>query len=424
MKVGFLSVEYQTVDVRTAKMALFDNCHSADLFVTAEIGEIDGAINMLRATCDAIVIDGNVDAFYDAYKDTLSHRPDHFELDGKLHSVTAKVDYKFLTDKFIPLLNKKIKKRYAVIVFKTYGKSQDELKAILKEYMTKKSKVQFGFFEDFLECEVHARVSTNIAKEDMNDISDRLVELLSGCTYAYEDISINERVAQILRAEGLKIKIAESFTGGALGAAFTSVAGASDYLMEDVVTYSVASKNKRLGVPFEIIAAKGVVSGDTAYNMALGLMASGDCDIAIATTGNAGPSVQSGALGLCYVALGITSQKSIAVIKYVFNGDRDYNIKSGVKNAMFLLYESLISYRRQKKQREALAAVQAQQPVQPMQQPVQQPIQQPVQYAQQQPMPQQGVQYAPQQPVPAPAPTTPIAPFAPTIVSPNDGTDN
>ncbi|MDE5593038.1 MAG: CinA family protein, partial [Clostridiales bacterium] len=397
MKVGFLSVEYQTVDARTAKMALFDNCHSADLFVTAEVGEIDGAINMLRATCDAIVIDGNVDAFYDAYKDTLSHRPDHFELDGKLHSVAAKVDYKFLTDKFIPLLNKKIKKRYAVIVFKTYGKSVDELKAILKEYMTKKSKVQFGFFEDFLECEVHARVSTSIAKEDMNDISERLVDLLRGCTYAYENISINECVAQILRAEGLKIKIAESFTGGALGAAFTSVAGASDYLMEDVVTYSVASKNKRLGVPYETIAAKGVVSGDTAYNMALGLMASGDCDIAIATTGNAGPSVQSGTLGLCYVALGITSQKSIAVIKYVFGGDRDYNIKSGVKNAMFLLYESLISYRRQKKQREAMAAAQAQQPAQPVQ---------PVQYVQQQPMPQQGVQYAPKQPTPPPTPTT------------------
>ena len=49
MKVGFLSVEYQTVDPRTAKMALFDSCHSADLFVTTEVGEIDGAINMLRA---------------------------------------------------------------------------------------------------------------------------------------------------------------------------------------------------------------------------------------------------------------------------------------------------------------------------------------------------------------------------------------
>lgn len=418
MKVGFLSVERQTVDARAAKIALFDGGHSADIFVTAESAGIDGALGMLRASCDAIVIDGNVDAFYEMYKDTLSNRPDHFELDGKLHSVAANVDYKFLTDKFTPLLNKKVKKRYAVMVFKTYGKTVDELKILLKEFMNKKSKVQFGFFEDFLECEVHARCATSIAKEEMNAISERLVELLRGCTYAYEDISIVKRVAQILKAEGLKIKIAESFTGGALGAAFTGVAGASDYLIEDIVTYSVVSKHKRLGVPFETIAEKGVVSGDTAYNMALGLMTSGDCDIAIATTGNAGPSVQSGTLGLCYVALGITSQKSIAVIKYVFDGDRDYNIKSGVKNAMFLLYESLISYRRQKQRQMAQAQAQAQAQMQPPAQPVQPTVPQtPVQQVQQ---PQQSVQPIQQATVQPPQYTTPIAPFAPTIVSPND----
>lgn len=418
MKVGFLSVEKQTVDARAAKMALFDNGHSGDIFVTAETDQIDGAVNMLRTVCDAIVIDGNTDAFYDTYKDTLSLRPDHFELDGKLHSVAANADTAFIKDKFIPLLNKKMKKRFAVMVFKTYGKSVDELKVLLKEFMTKKSKVQFGFFEDFLECEVHARCSTSIAKEDMNEISERLVELLGSCTYAYDDISINQRIAQVLKAEGLKIKIAESFTGGALGAAFTSVAGASEYLVEDIVTYSVVSKHQRLGVPFETIAEKGVVSGDTAYNMALGLMKSGDCDIAIATTGNAGPTVQSGALGLCFVAIGITSQKSIAVIKYLFNGDREYNIKSGVKNAMFLLYESLMSYRRQKQQQQRQMAVQAQAQQQAQLQ------------AQAQTQAQAQIQSAPQsaQPTVAPQPkpqyTTPIAPFAPTIVSPNDDDDN
>lgn len=416
MKVGFLSVEKQTVDVRTAKMALFDNGHTADIFVTTEAADIDNALGMLRTSCDAIVIDGNVEAFYNTYKDTLSSRHDNFDFDGKLHSIAANVTYEYMTEKFMPLINKKVKKRYAVMVFKTYGKTVDELKALLKDYMGKKSKVQFGFFEDFLECEVHARCSTNIAKEEMNIVSERLVELLHGCTYAYEDISINKRLAQMLKAEGLKVKLAESFTGGALGAAFTSVAGASDFLVEDIVSYSVVSKNKRLGVPFASIAEKGVVSGDTAYNMALGLMASGDCDIAIATTGNAGPTVQSGALGLCYVALGITSQKSIAVIKYMFNGDRDFNIKCGVKNAMFLLYESLVSYRRQKAQQRQAAASPAQ-PAQPRQQAAVPPQQQtPVQQVAQQPA-------QVQQPVQPPQ-TTPIAPFAPTIVSPNDGNDN
>lgn len=366
MKIGFLSVERSTADIRETKIALFDNGHSADMFVTAEITQIDAVLNMMRNECDAIVIDGNVSAFYDTYKDTLSSRPDHFELDGKLHSVTRAVTDEFLCDKLIPLLNKKSKKRYGVVVFKTYGKTESELKILLKDYMSKKSKVQLGFFSDFLECEIHARCNAAMAKEDMNDISFKLNELLYSCTYSYERISVTERVAQMLCEEGLKIKIAESFTGGALGAAFTALPGASEYFAEDMVTYSVASKHKRLGVPLEVIAEKGAVSGDTAYNMALGLMMSGDCDIAIATTGNAGPTVQNGQKGLCFVAIGITSEKSIAVVKYVFDGDRDYNIKCGVKNAMFLLYESLVSYRAQKNKR---AAAQAQAQAQAQQNP-------------------------------------------------------
>lgn len=348
MKVGFLSIGRSTVDAREVNIALFDNGHSAEMFVTVEPPQIDSALNTMRQACDAIVIDGNVTDFYDAYKDTLVNRSDHFELDGKLHSVTRAVTAEYLNDRFMPLINKKGKKRYGIIVFKTYGKSLDELKTLLKDYTTKKSKVQLGFFPDFLECEIHARFNAAMAKEDMNDLSIKLNELLYGCTYSYERMTIAGRVAQMLKEEGLKIKIAESFTGGALASAFTSMPGASEYFAEGLVTYTVAAKNKRLGVPLEVIAEKGVVSGDTAYNMALGLMKSGECDIAVATTGNAGPTAQSGAVGLCYIAIGLRAEKSVAVVKYTFDGDRDYNIRCGVKNAMFLLYESLVSYRAQK----------------------------------------------------------------------------
>lgn len=360
MRVGFLAIERRSVDVREAKIALFDNGHSADVFLTVEPADIDWAVTQMRNVCDAIVVEGNVNAFYDTYKDTLSSRPDHFELDGKLHSVTGEASAEFLKNKFIPLINKKSKKRYGVIVFKTYGKTQDELKVILKDYMSKKGKVQLGFFPDFLECEVHARCSASMAKEEMNGISFKLNELLYGCTYSYSRITIAERVAQMLKEENLKLKLAESFTGGALGSAFTALPGASEYLMEDAVTYSVAAKHKRLGVPLELIAEKGAVSGDTAYSMALGLMTGGDCDIAIATTGNAGPTVQNGNAGLCFVAIGITGEKSIAVVKYTFDGDRAYNIKAGVKNALFLLYESLVSYKAQKAKRLRLAQQQQQ----------------------------------------------------------------
>ncbi|MCX4315011.1 MAG: hypothetical protein OSJ83_14305, partial [Clostridia bacterium] len=113
MRVGFLSVERSTVDRREAEIAMFDNGHTADAFMTVQSSDIDWAITNLRGICDAIVIDGNVAAFYDTYKDTLSSRPDHFELDGKLHSVVRTVTPGFLSDRFLPLLAKKGKKRCA-----------------------------------------------------------------------------------------------------------------------------------------------------------------------------------------------------------------------------------------------------------------------------------------------------------------------
>ena len=355
MKVGFLSIDASYVDRREAQIALFDNGHTAGPFLTVPASDVEWALAQLRTVCDAIVIEGNKTALYDTYKDTLAGRPDYFEQDGKLHCVTNAATPEYINQKVMPQLGKKNKRRYGVIVFKTYGKTESELRTILKDF-NKKSKIQLGFFPDFAECEVHARCSSNMAKEEMNEISARLNELLYSFTYSYERISIAECVAQMLKEDGLKLKIAESFTGGAIAREFTSLPGASEYLVEGLVTYSVASKHKRLGVKLETIAEKGVVSGDTVYSMAHGLMSSGDCDIAVATTGNAGPTAQSGPVGLCFVAIGITAISRIAVVRYSFDGDRDENIRLGVKKVLFLMYESIRSFRAQKKAAQAQAA--------------------------------------------------------------------
>ena len=159
-------------------------------------------------------------------------------------------------------------------------------------------------------------------------------------TYASDRTSVTECVAQLLKEQKLKIKTAESFTGGSIAKELTSVSGASEYFAEGLVTYSVASKISRLNIPAETIASSGVVSRDTAYNMAVGLIESRNCDIAIATTGNAGPTVGgNGQTGECYISIG--DSELVHTYKYTFDGTREENILSGVKNAMFLLYDYL-----------------------------------------------------------------------------------
>ncbi len=341
MKVGFLSIGSSNVDVRAAKIALFDCGHSAEMFLTVDPSQTEWGYNQLRSMCDAVAIEGDTDTFYGIFSDTLSTKPDTFEADGKLFAVTTEITQKYIADELIPLLNSKTKgTKFEIVVFKTFGKSESELRTILKDYQKGRSKVKFGFFPEFLECEVHARCSSKIPKTELTDISEKLNDLLYQCTYSYERITIAERVAQMLTEQKLKLKIAESFTGGALTREFTSIPGASTYLVEGLVTYAISSKITRLGVPAQVIADKGVVSSDTAYHMAAGLIASGDCDIAIATTGNAGPTVGgNGDVGTCFIALG--DKKEVHTMRYSFDGDRKTVTARGVKSALFLLYSYL-----------------------------------------------------------------------------------
>lgn len=343
MKVGFLSINTTPVSLREAKIALFDGGHTCGPMISVCDGtQVGWALSQLKEDCDVVVVDGDKELFYDAF-DRLSTRPENFEIDGKLYAVTDAVNTEYLTNKLVPMINAKNKKlRYRVVVFKTFGKTEEEIRTLLKPYLKKSSKIQIGIFPDYLECEVHARASASMAQTDLNNAMKEINKLLYKFTYALERVTIAQRVAEMLKAHNLKIKIAESFTGGAIAHAFTSLPGASEYLVEGLVTYSVSSKIKRLGVPAESIAENGVVSSDTAYRMAAGLIAGGDCDIAIATTGNAGPTAQSGPVGLCYVAIGNRSE--VHTVKYTFDGNRDDNIRRGVENALFLLYNYLAIY--------------------------------------------------------------------------------
>lgn len=343
MKVGFLSIGKSSVDLREAKIALFDGGHALGPILTVDdTSEIDWALSQLRTVCDAIVIDGDSDSFYAAFKDRLSTRPENFELDGKLYGVTPVCGAEYIADKLVPMLNSKNKRsRYQVIVFKTFGKTEAELRSMLKDHIKSRSKIRLGFFPSFSECEVHARGPANMPQAEFNATLNDINQILYKCTYSFDRISIAERVAQMLREQGLKLKVAESFTGGAIARAFTEIPGASEYFEEGLVTYSVESKIKRLGVPPTEIAKNGVVSNDTAYRMAVGLLESGDCDLAIATTGNAGPTAVFGAVGLCFIAIG--DRNEVHTMRYTFGGDRDENVVRGVKNALFLLYSYLDS---------------------------------------------------------------------------------
>ncbi len=124
--------------------------------------------------------------------------------------------------------------------------------------------------------------------------------------------SIEEQVGNLLRRHGLTMATAESCTGGGIAARMTSVPGSSDYFRGGIVAYQADVKEGLLGVRPETIERCGVVSRETAVEMARGARRVLGADCALSTTGIAGPG-------------GAEPGKPVGTIWTCFSiGDRDY----------------------------------------------------------------------------------------------------
>lgn len=93
----------------------------------------------------------------------------------------------------------------------------------------------------------------------------------------------------VAKKSGLVIATAESCTGGMVSAAITDIAGSSAIFDRGFVTYTNAAKVEMLGVSRQTLANFGAVSEQVAGEMARGALAHSDANLAVATTGIAGP---------------------------------------------------------------------------------------------------------------------------------------
>lgn len=120
-----------------------------------------------------------------------------------------------------------------------------------------------------------------------------------------DDVEFAGVVGGLLRERGQTLALAESCTGGLIAKQITDVAGSSDYFVEGFVTYSDASKTRRLGVSEATLAEFGAVSAETAGEMAAGAREAAGTDWALSVTGIAGPggATAEKPLGLVFFGL-------------------------------------------------------------------------------------------------------------------------
>ena len=127
------------------------------------------------------------------------------------------------------------------------------------------------------------------AEQRADEVADALRGALGRHLFSEDERSIAEIVLDLARAQGLTVATAESCTGGLVAARLTAIPGSSDVFRGGVVAYANDVKMAELGVEEAVLATHGAVSAETAREMAEGVRARLGADVAVSTTGVAGP---------------------------------------------------------------------------------------------------------------------------------------
>ena len=154
-------------------------------------------------------------------------------------------------------------------------------------------------------------------------------------------ISMVEKLVQALAEMGLTVSTAESCTGGMVASTIIDVPGASDVYNEGFITYSNDAKMKYLNVAEETLEVYGAVSEETVREMALGCRRATGSNVAVVTSGVAGPGggTVEKPVGLVYI--GCAYKDIVEVKNYKFEGDRTSIRKQATQEAINMVLEMI-----------------------------------------------------------------------------------
>ncbi|AVQ17684.1 CinA family nicotinamide mononucleotide deamidase-related protein [Fusobacterium mortiferum] len=217
----------------------------------------------------------------------------------------------------------------------TYGIAESLLYEAVREFFTEE-----GIYYEFLvkDYGILIRLQSKMSnKNKVEKIVKKIYNKIGEFIFGEDNDRLEKKVVELLKKLNMNISTAESCTGGMLASKLIDVPGVSDVFYEGVVSYSNEAKINRLGVRKEILDKYGAVSEEVAKEMVMGLTT----DVALSTTGIAGPDGGSEEKPVGLVYMGIRIKDKIYVEKRVFRGDRNKVRKRTVSHTLFTLIKIL-----------------------------------------------------------------------------------
>jgi nicotinamide-nucleotide amidase len=214
---------------------------------------------------------------------------------------------------------------YLARTFQTFGVTEsglDELVAGIVDPTEGRVSFRASFPEVSVRIVAHGEPGA--AAERLARVGDRLRTAIGPYCYGEGSVTMEETVGGLLTKRGLTVATAESCTGGLVAHRLTNVPGSSAYVRGGVVAYANEAKQALLGVSVATLQAHGAVSEETAAEMAAGVRRALACDVAVSTTGVAGPDGGTPDKPVGTVCLGLASAGETVAARYQLWGTRDW----------------------------------------------------------------------------------------------------
>ena len=208
----------------------------------------------------------------------------------------------------VPYLLKLSEGVIASHTLKFFGIGESMVEARLRDQMNAMTNPTMAPYAKEGECELRitAKAATDEqAQELLKPAVEQVKSIFGDLVYGVDVSSLEETVFRLLQEKGMTIGCAESCTGGLIAKRLTDLSGVSAVFKGGIVSYTNEIKEKLLGVPAALLEEHGAVSAPVAAAMAEGARAALNCDIALSSTGVAGPNSddRGNEVGTMFVAI-------------------------------------------------------------------------------------------------------------------------
>lgn len=275
----------------------------------------------------------------------LSNKANVFYL---LPGVPSELKYLF-RNKIKPELKKLTENNFLVEELNLIGIGESNLAAKI-ENLALNPELEISYQAGKAEVKIRIKVNSESEKsfkqknKIVNEAKNKLKKEFSSFIYGEDSESLEAKIKKRLITKKLKIATAESFTGGLIAKRLTKLPGSSKYFYGSIIAYNKEIKEKLLKIKQDLLKEYGVVSRECVEAMAMNAADIFGTEIAIASSGAAGPAVHDNQkAGTMFI--GIFYQGQVKTFKIEKNYGRSTNIFYASQIALFELYKLISQHR-------------------------------------------------------------------------------